>query len=40
MSRLFFLNLPVADLEAAKGFFTDLGFAFDEKFTNHECACM
>ena len=40
MSRLVFINLPVADLEASKAFFGKLGFEFDRKFTNHECACM
>jgi predicted lactoylglutathione lyase len=40
MSRLLFLNLPVGDLDAAMTFFTRLGFAFDPRFTNQECACM
>ncbi len=40
MSRLLFLNLPVSDLEASKAFFGKLGFEFDPKFTNDECACM
>src|SRR5919112_4824303 len=37
---LTFINLPVGDLEASKRFFADLGFSFDPKFTNDECACM
>jgi uncharacterized protein len=37
---LTFINLPVADLEASKRFFADLGFSFDAKFTNEDCACM
>lgn len=38
--RLLFLNLPVADLAASKAFFGALGFAFDPKFTDEQCACM
>jgi uncharacterized protein len=40
MSRLLFLNLPVADLTASRIFFTDLGFDFDEKFCDEGAACM
>ncbi len=40
MSRLIFVNLPVADLEASKAFFGSLGFTFDPKFTDDKCACM
>ena len=32
MSRLLFLNLPVADLTASREFFAELGFEFNEKF--------
>ena len=39
-ARLVFINLPVSDLEASKRFFGELGFAFDEKFTDDSCACM
>ena len=39
-SRLIFVNLPVRDLDASKAFFAELGFDFDPKFTNEECACM
>jgi hypothetical protein len=39
-SRLLFVNLPVRDLAASIAFFTELGFAFDEKFTNDECGCL
>lgn len=38
--RLFFLNLPVADLPASIAFFTHLGFAFDPKFTDETATCM
>jgi len=40
MSRLLFLNLPVTDLTASRGFFNELGFEFDEKFCDEQAACM
>jgi uncharacterized protein len=40
MSRLLFLNLPVADLPASRAFFARLGFGFNEKFCDEGAACM
>jgi predicted lactoylglutathione lyase len=40
MSRLLFLNLPVADLPASRAFFAKLGFEFNEKFSDAGAACM
>jgi predicted lactoylglutathione lyase len=40
MSRMLFVNLPVADLEASKAFFTDMGFEFNPQFTDENAACM
>jgi hypothetical protein len=40
MSRLLFLNLPVADLRASRAFFGALGFEFNEKFCDAGAACM
>jgi len=40
MSRLLFLNLPVADLPASRDFFGQLGFEFDERFCDEGAACM
>jgi uncharacterized protein len=40
MSRLLFLNLPVADLGASREFFGRLGFEFDERFCDDGAACM
>jgi hypothetical protein len=40
MSRLLFLNLPVADLPASREFFDRLGFGFDERFCDERAACM
>ncbi len=40
MPRLIFVNLPVRDLAASVGFFTRLGFTFDERFTDERAACL
>jgi predicted lactoylglutathione lyase len=40
MSRLLFLNLPVADLAASRAFFAALGFDFNERFCDQGAACM
>jgi uncharacterized protein len=40
MSRLLFLNLPVADVKASRTFFGALGFDFNEKFCDDGAACM
>ncbi len=40
MSRLLFLNLPVADLPASREFFGGLGFGFDERFCDDQAVCM
>jgi uncharacterized protein len=40
VSRLLFLNLPVADLGASRAFFAELGFEFNEKFCDEGAACM
>ena len=40
-NRTLFVTLPVRDVEASKAFFTQLGFAFDPKFSNDGVvACM
>ena len=39
-TRKIFINLPVRDLERAKGFFAALGFAFNPQFTDEKAACM
>ncbi|QDT14811.1 VOC family protein [Alienimonas californiensis] len=38
MSREIFVNLPVADLERSKAFFTALGFRIDPRFTDETAA--
>ncbi len=37
---MIFVNLPVKDLNASKGFFAELGFAFNPEFSDDRAACM
>ncbi|MDT7703977.1 MAG: uncharacterized protein QOJ30_6302 [Pseudonocardiales bacterium] len=38
--RMLFVNIPVADLERSKAFFSKLGFRYDPAFTDETAACM
>lgn len=40
MSRLTFVNLPVRELARTKEFFTALGFAFNDQFSDDNTLCM
>jgi len=40
MSKLIFVNLPVADLPAAKAFYEAIGFTNNPQFTDETAACM
>ena len=40
MSKLIFVNLPVADLPAAKAFYEAIGFTNNPMFTDDTAACM
>lgn len=40
MSTQIFINLPVRDLPAAKGFYTALGYTINPQFTNDDAACV
>ena len=40
MSRMIFVNLPVADLEKSKSFYEALGFRNEPKFSNDAAAMM
>ncbi len=40
MSKLIFLNLPVADLAAAKAFYEAIGATTNPTFTDETAACM
>ena len=35
-----FVNLPVKDLDRSKSFFADLGYKFNQQFTDKNAACM
>jgi predicted lactoylglutathione lyase len=37
---MLFVNLAVEDLERSVAFFTQLGFTFDERFTDESATCM
>jgi uncharacterized protein len=39
-SRKIFVNLPVRDLKRSMGFFSKLGFGFNQQFTDDKAACM
>jgi hypothetical protein len=38
--RMIFVNLPVKDLAASKAFFSELGFAFNNEYSDNDAACM
>ena len=38
--RMIFVNLPVKDLAVSRAFFSALGFACNERFTDDRAACM
>lgn len=40
MTTQIFVNLPVSDLPASMDFFGQLGFAFNQQFTDDSAACM
>lgn len=40
MSRMIFVNLPVADLAASKRFYEALGFTNNPQFSDETAACM
>ena len=40
MSRMLFVNLPVADLRASMAFYEALGFSNNPQFTDETAACM
>lgn len=40
MSRMIFVNLPVADLQRSRGFLEALGAVNEPKFTDETAACM
>lgn len=40
MATQIFVNLPVKDLNRSKAFFTQLGYTFNQQFTDEKAACM
>ncbi|MGV3485289.1 MAG: VOC family protein [Planctomycetaceae bacterium] len=40
MSKMIFVNLPVADLQASMAFYTALGFENNAQFSDETAACM
>jgi predicted lactoylglutathione lyase len=40
MKRMIFVNLPVADLEATRTFYTALGFSLNAEYSDDSCACV
>jgi uncharacterized protein len=40
MTKMIFVNLPVADLKASMAFYTALGFTNNPHFTDETAACM
>lgn len=40
MHKQIYVNLAVSSVEKSKAFFSQLGFAFEPKFTNEQAACM
>lgn len=40
MNRMVFVNLPVADLARTRSFFGDLGFSFNEQYSDGKAACL
>ncbi len=40
MATKIFLNLPVQDLKKSVNFFTQLGYTFNQQFTNENATCM
>jgi len=37
MNRMIFINLPVTDLATSRAFYTGLGFALNEQFSDDSC---
>ena len=40
MNRMIFVNLPVADLETTRSFYTALGFSVNEEYSDDSCVCV
>jgi predicted lactoylglutathione lyase len=40
MHQMIFVNLPVADLDRSRTFFTGLGYSLDERFCDDKALCL
>ncbi len=40
MAKQIWLNLPVKNIEKSKQFFSEIGFSFNEEYSNENSACM
>jgi uncharacterized protein len=40
MNRMIFVNLPVADLDTSRAFYTGLGFEVNDRYSDSQCACI
>ncbi|WP_279102728.1 VOC family protein [Gordonia bronchialis] len=40
MHSKIFINLPVADVDRSREFFTELGYSFDEAFSDEKAVCL
>lgn len=40
MDRMIFINLPVADVDAARAFYTGLGFSLNDDYSDEQVACI
>jgi predicted lactoylglutathione lyase len=38
--RMIFVNLPIKDVQASRRFFSELGFSYNEQFSDDKAACM
>ena len=40
MATMIFVNLPVKDLQRSMKFFSQLGYTFNQQFTDEKAACL
>jgi predicted lactoylglutathione lyase len=40
MPQMIFINLPVADVDTSRKFFTELGYSFNEQFSDQNALCL
>ena len=40
MAKMIFVNLPIADVDRSRAFFSSLGYTFNEQFSDEKALCM